>query len=173
MRGRILAMAGAAATFAAALALFGLLDGSSAPAAPERSADTLVLEAQRALRQVRETEDPIFYRPAERALAEARRLEPDSPAVALGVGELAMSKHRFRDGLRWGLRARRLAPDLVRPLGLIADAQVELGRYDDAARTLQRMVELKPSLPAYARISYLRELHGDLPGAIEAMRLAV
>ena len=35
------------------------------------------------------------------------------------------------------------------------------------------MVDLKPNLASYARVSYLRELHGDLPGALYAMRLAV
>ena len=33
------------------------------------------------------------------------------------------------------------------------------------------MVDLKPNLDSYARVSYFRELHGDVPGAIEAMRL--
>ena len=60
----------------------------------------------------------------------------------------------------------------MKPYGVIVDAQVELGRYDAAERTLQRMVDLKPNLDSYARVSYFRELHGDLPGAIEAMRLA-
>ena len=32
---------------------------------------------------------------------------------------------------------------------------------------------MKPSLPAYARVSYYRELHGDVDGAISAMRYAV
>ena len=35
------------------------------------------------------------------------------------------------------------------------------------------MVSLKPNLASYARISYFRELHGDLDGALAAMRLAV
>ena len=35
------------------------------------------------------------------------------------------------------------------------------------------MVDRKPNLAGYARVSYLRELHGDLTGAVEAMRLAV
>jgi tetratricopeptide (TPR) repeat protein len=34
------------------------------------------------------------------------------------------------------------------------------------------MLDLKPSLAAYARVSYFRELHGDLAGAAEAMTLA-
>ena len=35
------------------------------------------------------------------------------------------------------------------------------------------MVGLKPNLDSYARVSYARELTGDVEGAIEAMRLAV
>ena len=175
----LLALAAVVAAFAAALVAFAALNGSGATSAPggaavrPPSANTHVLRAQAALEKVRTTEDPSFYRTAERELAVARRLEPRSGAVALGYGSLAMSKHDFADGLEWGLRARRLAPDTIRPLGLIADAQIELGRYGDAERTLQRLVDVKPGAPAYARISYFRELHGDLPGAIEAMRLAV
>src|SRR5262249_16580885 len=36
-----------------------------------------------------------------------------------------------------------------------------------------KMVSLKPSVSSYARISYARELLGDVPGAARAMRLAV
>lgn len=35
------------------------------------------------------------------------------------------------------------------------------------------MQSLKPSLESYSRASYLREIYGDYPGAIEAMKLAV
>ena len=67
----------------------------------------------------------------------------------------------------------RINPDVARNYGVIADAQVELGRYGAAARTLQHYVDVKPELSSYARVSYFRELHGDLPGALGAMRLAV
>ncbi|HZO31327.1 MAG TPA: tetratricopeptide repeat protein, partial [Chloroflexota bacterium] len=39
--------------------------------------------------------------------------------------------------------------------------------------TVQRMVDLRPDLASYARVSYLRELHGDVTGAVEAMQQAV
>src|SRR3569623_2701062 len=35
------------------------------------------------------------------------------------------------------------------------------------------MDSIRPALRSYARISYLREIYGDYPGAIEAMKLAV
>jgi tetratricopeptide (TPR) repeat protein len=93
--------------------------------------------------------------------------------VLTAAGTLALARHDFRGGLELGEAALRAAPGTVRPLGTIVDAQVELGRYDDAGRTLQRMLDEKPSLASYARASYYRELHGDLGGAAAAMRLAV
>ncbi|MEJ7661093.1 MAG: hypothetical protein WKG07_16480, partial [Hymenobacter sp.] len=36
-----------------------------------------------------------------------------------------------------------------------------------------KMNTVRPDLPAYARVSYLREIYGDMPGAIQAMDMAV
>ncbi|HEX5688682.1 MAG TPA: tetratricopeptide repeat protein, partial [Roseiflexaceae bacterium] len=55
----------------------------------------------------------------------------------------------------------------------IADAQIELGKYEEAVATLQQMVDLRPDLASYSRISYARELYGDVAGAIEMMDRAV
>ena len=52
---------------------------------------------------------------------------------------------------------------------VLVDAEIELGKYEEAAIDLQRLLDLKPALPALSRTSYLRELHGDLRGAEEAM----
>jgi len=106
-------------------------------------------------------------------LRRALALSPNDPDALVGAGTLALARHDFAAGLRYGDAARRAAPQLVRPLGVIVDAQVELGRYREATRTLNRMVDLKPNLASYARVSYFRELHGDLGGALEAMRYAV
>ena len=53
-------------------------------------------------------------------------------------GTLALARHDFDKGLELGRRALALAPDTVRPYSVIVDAQVELGRYADARRSLQR-----------------------------------
>jgi tetratricopeptide (TPR) repeat protein len=124
------------------------------------------------LQKARETADPAFYARAESALRAALQRDPRDAGALTAMGALANARHDFRAALRYGTRARAAAPGVVKPYGVIADAQVELGRYDAAELTLQRMVDLKPNLASYARVSYFRELHGDLPGAIEAMRLA-
>src|SRR5205085_2357239 len=57
--------------------------------------------------------------------------------------------------------------------GVVGVAQIELGKYDEAVSTFQKMVDLRPDLSSYSRVSYARELYGDVPGAIEAMQQAV
>ena len=56
---------------------------------------------------------------------------------------------------------------------MLVDASVELGRYDEAAQHVQAMLDVRPDSAALARASYLRELHGDLPGATAAMQQAL
>jgi tetratricopeptide (TPR) repeat protein len=125
------------------------------------------------LQKVRESGDPSYYARAEGVLHEALRLDSRDFTATSGLGSLALSRHDFAAGLALGERARRINPSIARNYGVIADAEIELGRYGAAERTLQRWVNLDPGLSSYARVSYFRELHGDLPGALAAMRLAV
>jgi hypothetical protein len=124
------------------------------------------------LSRARESGDPGFYSRAERAFDAALRREPDDLGGLIGTGTLAGLRHDFAEQLRIGRRAVAQAPELARPYTVVADAQIELGRYDAAAETIQRLVDRKPGLASYARVSYFRELSGDQAGAVEAMRLA-
>jgi tetratricopeptide (TPR) repeat protein len=139
------------------------------PRPATQSPDERSLIADRYLQRVRETGDASYYVRAEGVLRGVTR----TPAVLTTLGTLALARHDFKAGLAYGLAARRAAPTTVKPLGVVVDAQVELGRYSEAARTLQTMLDEKPNLSSYARVSYFRELHGDLDGAVRAMRLAV
>jgi tetratricopeptide (TPR) repeat protein len=125
------------------------------------------------LQQVRETGDPTFYPRAEGTFEQALRLDPRNFTATSGLGSLALARHDFSLALALGEQAARISPGVARNYGVIADAQIELGRYGAAERTLQHYVDVKPELSSYSRVSYFRELHGDLAGALAAMRLAV
>jgi tetratricopeptide (TPR) repeat protein len=191
------------AAFASALVLLVFLGGSREIELPERSAagtaidiprgastDERIASLQRAVRdgagaegyallggaylqKARENGDPTYYSRADHSFDAALRRDARNLTALTGAGTLAGARHDFREQLRLGLEAHRLQPDLVAPYPVIADGQIELGRYEAAARTIQRMVDLKPNLASYARASYYLELRGDLDGAVEAMRLAV
>jgi tetratricopeptide (TPR) repeat protein len=163
------------AVFGAVLvAMVALNDGATSPPAlsAERGPDYAAL-GNKYLGRARTTGDPGYYSRAERSFRAALRRDPGSVDGLVGAGTLAGLRHDFGRQLELGTAALRAAPALARPLTVIADAQIELGRYSDARRSVQRLVNSKPSLPAYARVSYYRELHGDIDGAIEAMRFAV
>ncbi|MEP7040242.1 MAG: tetratricopeptide repeat protein [Chloroflexota bacterium] len=125
------------------------------------------------LQAARETADPSAYGRAELAFNAAIALDPANVDALIGQGSLALSRHEFRSALDFGQRALALNPSIASTYGVIADAQIELGRYPDAIRTVQHMVDLRPDIASYSRVSYLRELHGDLDGAIQAMEKAV
>jgi tetratricopeptide (TPR) repeat protein len=124
------------------------------------------------LQRLRETGDPSLYTRAEAAFDEALERDPRNLDATVGLGTLALARHDFRAALRHGQAARRINPRAFAPFAVLVDAQIELGRFLAAERTLQQMIDFKPSLTSYARVSYFRELRGDLDGAVQAMRLA-
>lgn len=113
--------------------------------------------------------DPASYALSTQAFDRADALVPGQADTSVARGALLLSLHQFE-------RAR----DLVEPISaadpfnaaaltVLVDANVELGQYDTARAVLQQLLDLKPGLPAYSRTSYVRELHGDLVGAEQAM----
>jgi tetratricopeptide (TPR) repeat protein len=168
------ALAVSAVAFVVALGAFQALNGAAKPTrARTASADALTQRGNDELQRARETADPARYARAETAFRQALRRDRRSVDATIGLATLALARHDFRGGLRYAQRARRLGPELARPFSVLVDAQVELGRYEQAGRSLQQMIDLRPSLASYARVSYFRELHGDLAGATRAMSLAV
>lgn len=55
----------------------------------------------------------------------------------------------------------------------LIDASVELGKYAEAVGYCDKMLAIRPDLRSYSRASYLRQIHGQWRGAIEAMQMAV
>ncbi len=119
-----------------------------------------------------ESGDLTLFARADAAIATAEQLAPEAFATRYARASLALTLHRFDEALEHGRVAVAANPFSAEALGVVVDAQVELGLYDAAAADLQRMLDLDPGLPALARTSYLRELHGDLPGALQAMQQA-
>jgi tetratricopeptide (TPR) repeat protein len=125
------------------------------------------------VQRARITSDPSTYPLAQIVLNRSLKLQPTGNAEALvGLGTLAAARHHFTDALRWGRRAVKVAPYDADVYGLVGDAQLELGRYGAAFRSFQHMIDLRPTLASYARVSYALELRGNVDGAIAAMRAA-
>jgi len=140
--------------------------------APRETAARIQL-ARAYLQKLRETGDPAFNDRAERLLREALARRPGDPDALVASAGVALSRHDFRRGLTLARRAAAARPEAFAAYPSLVDALVELGRFGAAEQTLQRRVDAKPGLASYARVSYFRELHGDLDGAVAAMRAAL
>lgn len=141
----------------------------------ERPDDLPALQQLGALYVLRLTRsgDPAAARLASEAFDRADAVRSDAPRTLVGRGALAVAQHRFAEALELAEQALAARPRNLTAHGVAVDAAVELGRYDEAARRLQDMLDIRPGLAALSRASYLRELNGDLPGAVLAMQQAI
>lgn len=124
------------------------------------------------LQKARETADPTLYEKAGQLLDQLERTTQPSVTLYVNQATLALAQHRFTDARELGTRAVELAPGNEAALGVLVDANNELGRYDDALAAGEEMVATRPNLASLSRASYARELRGDLDGAILAMSQA-
>ena len=100
-------------------------------------------------------------------------MEPNNFEALTFKALIHLSQHHFTEGLEVAERAKKINPYNAFIHGILVDANVELGNYTAAVAAADKMISIRPDLRSYSRISYLREIHGDYKGAIEAMQLAV
>ncbi|HEV8281598.1 MAG TPA: tetratricopeptide repeat protein [Candidatus Limnocylindrales bacterium] len=124
------------------------------------------------LQRIRETADPSLYAPAEEAFVAARRLLPYDPGPLVGLGGLQLGRHEFTAALATARSALTFDPGSVSASSIEVDALIELGRYDEAFEAIDDLAASSPNLITLSRLSYSRELRGDLQGALAAMRKA-
>ena len=125
------------------------------------------------MQKARETGDFSLNARAEESLKHSFRVAPENYEATKLQAALLLNYHRFAEALQAAQRAQKINPRDHDVYGAMVDALVELGDYKSAVDAAQKMVDLRPNTASYSRISYLRSLHGDTKGAIEAMKMAV
>lgn len=123
------------------------------------------------IRRARLTGDFSLYQKAELAVNKALELEPDDFATRKLQAVLHIIFHRFHEAKQLAQNLLTQAEDTI-IYGVLTDANIELGEYEQAIESAQKMMNLKPNLEAYSRTAILRSLHGQVESAIEAMRTA-
>lgn len=131
-----------------------------------------MLLADALLRQSRVTGSAASVARAQEALRIALREDPGNYEALRMQASLFLTQHRFRDALAAAEKCRAARPDDPVVLGILGDAHLELGDYEQAFDAFDRMMQLRPGPASYARVAYARELQGDLKGALDAMSLA-
>ena len=125
------------------------------------------------MQKARETNDFAFNASADDAISRSLSVEAENYDALKLRAKLQLTYHRFAEALETTRRAQKVRTDDNDVWGMITDALVELGDYPAAINAAQKMVDLRPDSSSYARVSYLRSLHGDTIGAIQAMKIAL
>ncbi|MEL6671413.1 MAG: tetratricopeptide repeat protein [Bacteroidota bacterium] len=133
--------------------------------------------AQLYMLEARATGEHGYYYPAALKVIDGILEEKPEADVIFGATSLKasiyLSLHEFREAKALAQQAISINGYNALIYGSLVDAHVELGEYEQAVEMADKMVGIRPDLRSYARISYLREIHGELDGAIQAMLKAV
>lgn len=118
-------------------------------------------------------EHPYYYPAILKILDGVLAMDPTNFEATTFKASVRMSQHQFAEARELAEKARKINPNNAYVYGVLVDANVELGNYEEAVAMSDKMQQLKPSLESYSRVSYLREIYGNYPGSIQAMKLAV
>jgi tetratricopeptide (TPR) repeat protein len=126
------------------------------------------------IKEARVTGNYHYYNEAAMAyIREVLEQDPVNFTALIYKSLIQLSDHHFADALVTAEKAKQLNPYNAFVYGILVDGHVEMGNYAKAVECSDKMISIRPDIRSYSRISYLREIHGDYPGAIEAMQMAV
>jgi tetratricopeptide (TPR) repeat protein len=122
--------------------------------------------------KARLADDPGYYRLAEQCGAAIEAKDPYYPDALLLRGHCLAAMHQFAAAEDLGRKLTAIREHFL-DHGLLGDSLMEQGKLTEAIDAYQKMADLKPSMPVYARVAHIRWLKGDLAGAIEAAEEAI
>lgn len=117
------------------------------------------------------------YLQAEEALKKSLELYPDGYAAYVYLGQVSSYRHNFRKTIEYTRKAIELKPEKSIPYGVLGDAYMELGMYEEAGKAYETASIISPGFYSWSRIAQLKDLTGDTAVAIglmkDSIRLAV
>lgn len=113
------------------------------------------------------------YLQAEEVLKKSIELYPDGYAAYVYLGQVSSYKHNFHKTIQYARKAIELKPEKSIPYGVLGDAYIELGMYDEAERAYLTASMIAPGFFSGTRIAQIKDLKGDTKGAIELMNNSI
>jgi tetratricopeptide (TPR) repeat protein len=122
---------------------------------------------------VRDTNNQGYYDQAKLTYGRALQLDPHNLGALTGLAWVEGGRHLFEQSVAWANKALEIDPDDPTAYGILGDAELELGDYDQALQHYQKMISLRPDLSSYSRSGYFLWLTGHRAKAIELMQRAI
>jgi len=124
------------------------------------------------IRRARATGDFSINEKAAEAIKKALELNPADPSARKLDISLLATFHKFEEAREKAIALTRDFPKDAFAYGILVDANVEMGNYDEAVAAAQNMVDFRPDSSSFARVGQMRSLYGDHKGAVEALKKA-
>lgn len=124
------------------------------------------------LRKARVESDAGHAIEAEQVLKGLLRRQPAEYSALKLLGAVYLSQHRFAEAAEVAKRAIAVRDGDAWNYGVLGDAYVELGQYEQAFEAFDRMARLRPDAASYARVAYAHELQGRTGDALRHMQMA-
>ncbi|MEW6145583.1 MAG: tetratricopeptide repeat protein [Thermodesulfobacteriota bacterium] len=113
------------------------------------------------------------YLQAREALMKSLELYPDGYAAYIYLGQVSSYTHDFRKTIEYAKKAIELKPEKSVSYGVLGDAYMELGMYEEAAKAYETASIISPGFYSWSRIAQMKDLTGDTEVAIEIMKDAI
>jgi tetratricopeptide (TPR) repeat protein len=123
--------------------------------------------------RVRDSSDQSCFGHAELSYGRALALDPRNLKAVTGLAWVYGGRHLFDQSVDWARKALEIDPQEPIAFGIIGDAELERGEYDQALAHYQKMMDLRPDLSSYSRGGYLLWLTGHRSKGILLMERAV
>ena len=122
------------------------------------------------IHKARETADESFDDQAEAAVNESLSLSSNNFEARKAKVAILLARNQAAKARTEAQQLNREVPDDVTVYGYIAEADMMLGDYEDAEKSAQWMLDLRPNnIAGLIRGSQLRKIFGDLDGAVESL----
>jgi tetratricopeptide (TPR) repeat protein len=125
------------------------------------------------MQKARETADASYYTHADRAYDRALALNAKNGAAVSGKAWVFGARHEFEKSIEWANRAISLDPKNAAAYGLLGDAALEMGNYEEAFTHYQKMMDTRPDIASYSRGAHLLFVTGDYRKAVWLMLKAI
>ncbi len=125
------------------------------------------------LQRLRETGDISDVQRAETSALASLEANPEVYTGTLNLALVRIAQHDFREAETLALKARDAKPTAPDAHAVLGDAQVALGKYDEAADSYRKFLELAPGFNAFARSANIAEVRGNVPLATQFWGLSI
>jgi tetratricopeptide (TPR) repeat protein len=121
----------------------------------------------------RQTGDITYFNLATQSLREALHLQPNLEPAHRHLAFVLYSLHDFAGATSEALHAIQFDARDSYAYGVLGDAQLETGKYEQAAATYAQMAAIKNDLYSYSRRSGLETIMGENDAAIADLKRAI